>query len=194
MIQGQQNPQTPNSYESYLRNYIHRPDVEKTFIDKVLGRQDAERLKELMAKSELTRNDLTELLYLLTSVNLKLVNFNEWDRYLLGKFYAWIRDFVTLCEDIIDYEDDINDPTKGLISNTTDTQLKNIIERVRKHDIHNCKFLIDVFLYLSNSTLSIGGSGFDTLTTSKFEYDYGPYYTNPPQQKQSGFNFFMKGR
>jgi hypothetical protein len=184
------------SYEAMLNRYAYRVDAEKTFIDKILGRQDSNRLQQLMQSQEIDREDIAELTFLIASINSKLVNFNDWDRYLLGKFYAWIDDFGTLCQEIINYETDCNNKNVGLIREDVGEQLKFILDRVKKHNLHNYKFLVGVFLYLSNSTLSISGVGFDTLTTSKFEYSY-PYEglsMAPQPEQKSVFSFFMKGR
>lgn len=192
-------PEYSGGYESFLNKNILRADSERTFIDKILGRQDSEILRSLMKKEKLTREDISELLYLLSSINSKLSNFNDWDRYLLGKFFVWIREFATLLEEIHDYGKDLHDPETGMIRLMADekpeiiAQLSDILFKVENINSHNLKFLVDVFLYLSNSTLSLRATAFDTLTKSKFEY----WYPNAPTQEASipnkgGFNFFMK--
>ncbi len=182
---------SPYTYERALGQHLYTKDLEKTFIDKVLDRSDSEKLRELMKKDSLTRPDLLEMLYLIIGINAKLVNYSEWDRYLLGKSLAWIRDFVTKIETLIDYReaiqsDKIPDITKG-------DEIDNILAQVQKHDEHNIKFLIDIFLYLSNSTLSIKAVAFDTLTKSKFEYHY-PEQAYYSQQPKSGVMGFLGGK
>ena len=115
-----------NSFEQSLGNNIFAPEHEKTFIDKVLGRREVEELKTIMERDELSRSDLNKLLYLLSSVEIKLVNFGEWDRYLLGKFYAWIRDFVATLEILFDYQEMIAAGTATGVSPSTIQMLKNI--------------------------------------------------------------------
>lgn len=167
-------PSVP-SFEQSLGGNIFTPEYEKTFIDKVLGRREVEELKDIMEKDELDRSDLNKLLYLLSSVEIKLVNFGEWDRYLLGKFYAWIRDFVATLEILFDYQKMINEGKVSGVSESTRQMLQNI----QYKQSHNVKFLADVFLYLSRSTLSYRAMGFDTLTSQRFEYSY-------PNQSQGG--------
>jgi len=197
MMPAQQQPNLyTGGYESFANKYINRSDVEKTFIDKVLDRQDIERIRELMKKKDLDTDDLSELLFLVSGIASKLSNFNDWDRYLLGKFFAWIRDFITLLDAVITYKQDLKDETKKLLeNNNTETalQLKEIIAKIKKLNTENCKFLVDVFQFLSNSTLSIEATAFDTLTKSRYEYWY-PGMQNAPQmpQQKSGFNIFMK--
>lgn len=163
------------SLEQSLGQNLFTPEYEKTFIDKVLGRQEVEQLKNIMAKDTMTRSDLNTLLYLLASVEVKLVNFGEWDRYLLGKFYAWIRDFVATLEILFDYLEMIETGKARGVNESTKQMLKNI----QYKQSHNVKFLADVFLYLARSTLSFKAMGFDTLTSQRFEYSY-------PNQHQAG--------
>ncbi|WP_456477608.1 hypothetical protein [Geoglobus ahangari] len=175
------NPQ----FVSELNKYIFPHQAEKTWIDKILDRQDVERIRELMRKEELSRDDLLELLYLMAGNEIKLVNFGEWDRYLLGKYFAWIRDFVSLAETIFDYIDEtkIDDP-----------EVKSAIDHITKQITHAVKFNVDVYLYLMRSTLSLGGAAFDTLTKSRFEYHY-PSQIEPQQPEQRTFmSFFVKPR
>jgi hypothetical protein len=196
-----QEPQQQPTYgfEKNLSPMIFSKDQEKTFIDKVLDRKDSERLAELMKKEELDRSELLELLYLIVSINTKLVNYNDWDRYLLGKFLAWIRDFCTLHESLIDYikqfEDEPNNPTESKEEKKNREDVMKTLNSIRKYDSHNLKFLIDIFLYLSNSTLSIGGTAFDTLSKNRFEYAYPNQGYNPasPPQKKGVFDFLKKG-
>jgi len=185
-------PGVSNSeYERGLGSSLYSQNHEKTFIDKVLDRADSEKLRELMKKDQLDRSDLLEMLYLIIGINTKLVNFSEWDRYLLGKDLAWIRDFVTKIETLIDYKDAIKSGKIEGLQN--DDEIYRILEQIQKHDEHNIKFLVDIFLYLCNSTLSVSGVAFDTLTKSKFEYAYpegGGAYSAPPQHKGGMFKMF----
>ena len=101
--QTQQEPEKTFGFEKDVGSMMFTKEQEKTFIDKVLDRKDSERLRQLMMTEELDRSQLLELLYIIVSINTKLVNFSDWDRYLLGKFLAWIRDFCTLHESLLDY-------------------------------------------------------------------------------------------
>lgn len=165
------------------------PEYEKTFIDKVLGRKDVEEIKEIMMKDELSRSDLNKLLYLLSSVEIKLVNFGQWDRYLLGKFFSWIRDFVSNLEILFDYEEMIKRGEVTSVNKNTQLMLRNI----RLKQSHNVKFLCDIYLYLSRSTLSFKAMGFDTLTTNRFEQAYVGGQGQPsvePQNRKKMFGIF----
>lgn len=182
-------------FERNMGGMIFGQDHEKTFIDKVLDRKDSERLRDLMMKEELNRSELLELLYIIVSINTKLVNYSDWDRYLLGKFLAWIRDFCTLHECLLDYIDDYKQyANKDKKENSEYKSIMKALKQIRTYESHNLKFLIDVYLYLSNSTLSISAVAFDTLSKSRFEYSY-PQRGYQPQmaEKKSLINPF-KGK
>ena len=181
-------------WEDHLHGMTYQPSFEKTYIDKILNREDAKRLQTLMKKEKLTRSDLLEILYLLAGVETKLINLGDWDRYYLGKYFAWIRDFISKAELVYEYIDNLDE----MIENSRDDNEKKILLETREmmsivqqHDLHNSKFLVDVFLFLARSTLSIGATAFDTLSTSRFEYMY------PLQPKQQNIEerrrfFFFK--
>lgn len=164
-------------------------NVEKAYTDKLLSRKEVSEVQELIKKEDLTRSELLELLYLLSSSEIKLANFNDFDRYLLGKFLSWIRDFVSCAEIIYDYENTY----RGLIEENEEAkkdvtvmkEILNLMENNRKFILHNIKFLVDIFLYLSRSTLSLSMSAFDSLSKSRFEYAYPGYEGLAPREEQA---------
>lgn len=185
MMQQQQQP-----YTGFLGNYLYGGQQDKSFIDKTLAKSDVEEIKDLMQKEDLTRSDLLKILYKLAGTEIKLVNLGEWDRYLLGKFYAWIRDFVASAEILYDYQDHID---KGEVKINKDTQ--RMLKGIKYKMLHNIKFLCDVFLYLSRSTLSLEGAAFDTITKTRFEYYYpGQQQLVQPETKKGFFNINLGGR
>jgi len=174
-----------SQFVTELNKYVFSQSAEKTWIDKVLDRQDVERVRELMRKDDLSRDELLELLYLLAGNELKLVNFGDWDRYLLGKYFAWIRDFVSVAEGIFDFIEELE-------KEDYDEDTKKAAENVKKHILHAVKFNADVYFYLMRSTLSISGTAFDTLTKSRFEYAYPQPEISPQPEQKSFFSFFVK--
>jgi hypothetical protein len=202
-------------FETALQASIFTQKAEKTYIDKILAKQEAERFKELVRKPKLQREDLLELLYLLSGVESKLVNYGEWDRYVILKFFVWVREFVKCAEILYDYQDDlfrmesvckdckgtwreITKPETIKITCKCTTPNKTIIlsENAKKllynserNIEHSCKFLIDLYLNMARTTLSLGASGFKDLTSNRFEMDYKnqPGLNTPIQEQKTGF-------
>jgi len=183
----------PEFYRSLNNNLFHG-ESEKSFVDKLLGRQDADKLHDLVKKEPLTRGDVEEILFLMTSIDQKIVNYNEWDRYVIVKLFPWVKDFSTACKTMLLYEEQYVDHkfTKEFNDTTVLLETLEIIKEINKYLQHNLKFLISVFLLICNSTLSINGAAFETLTTSKFEYSYPSMSMPLPQDRRAGFNFFNK--
>lgn len=180
--------------ENHLQQALSSSNHEKTFIDKLLAKDDIKKIGELMKKKQLTREELLEALYLLASSESKLQNFNEWERYVLLKFYVWIREFIKIAEILYNYKEQQEEQLKELNikeekegkpltvpSDTYERLLENSIRRIE----HNAKFLIDLYLNISRTSLSVGGTGFMELLKNKFEMAYTQGIPNNGQSVQN---------
>lgn len=222
--QQQMQTQQSQSYPFYqnLSKMLFQGESEKSLVDKLLGRQDADKLHALMQKEPLTRSDIEEILFLMTSIDQKIVNYDEWDRYIIIKLFPWVKDYSTLCKTWMLYEEQYNQgkfdndftkienfkeevkvnikwlDNKEIVKEETKTvkpileETKRIVAEISKYLQHNLKFLISVFLLVSNSTLSIDGAAFETLTTSRYEYSYPSLPLPQPQQRGSITNWLTK--
>lgn len=167
--------------EQALANALLRQDNEKTFIDKLLSKDDIARIKELMKKDGLDRGEILELLYMLTSSESKLGMFDAYERYVLMKYFVWIREFVKNAELYFDYKDDLN-KKKYRISE----RAKKILDDNTKLLEHCVKFSVDVFLIISRSSLSVNGAAFGELLKQRFEVQYSDSRQGiMPQNQQS---------
>lgn len=200
------------TFEQALQQGMFSRDNEKTFIDKLLAREDVNKVKELIKKPKLTREELLELLYLLSSTEAKLLNYGEWDRYIILKFFVWIREFVMMSELLFDYQDDLkikeNTCTKCSLLIKTDHIKKCVCEEpIRKIVLsdrtrkllsnnerlieHNAKFLIDLYFNIARTTLSLGATGLLEILKNKYEiaYPQGQIAQQLPQEKPGLFSF-----
>lgn len=203
----------PVPFYQNLGKSLFQGESEKSLVDKLLGRQDADKLHTLMQKEPLTKSDVEEILFLMTSIDQKIVNYDAWDRYVIVKLFPWVKDYSTICKTWMLYEElfdqgkfdsdftitkeieTIDPKTKKPVKTTVKPILdetKTIVSEISKYLQHNLKFLISVFLLVSNSTLSIDGAAFETLTTSRFEYSYPSMPLPQPQQRSNIINLFKK--
>lgn len=193
------------SFEEQLENSFFKGPSEKTFIDKMLGRDDVESVRKIISKTQLDREDMMKLLNLLSSNESKLWNYGEWDRYIMAKFFVWIREFVAVAENLYDYKDDLERKTKSCANcnnrigdkenpcncgenfkpvfklKKDSYQIFNNITRLLEH---NVKFLVDLYFNLSRTTLSLGATGLLELLKNKYEVVYpekGMTQTQPQQ-------------
>ncbi len=183
------------SFEESLQNSLFSGQSEKTYIDKLLAKSDVDRIKELIRTNPLKREDLLELLYLLSGNEAKLLNYGEWDRYIILKFFVWIREFVKIAEIMFDYQDDLkrkertckhcNNPKtpdknsdikcdcKNFESlSTMSARTKQLLFNNERYIEHNVKFLIDLYLNIGRTTLSLGATGIMELLKNKYEVVY----------------------
>ncbi|MEE9364815.1 MAG: hypothetical protein V3U92_19615 [Cellulophaga sp.] len=140
-----------------------------------------------MKKDILTRPELLEIMSLLSGAETKLLSFNDFDRYLLGKFLIWIGEFGVVAEKLYDLLNKYEEETKSIEKSKKKVKLKERkLEFTRRTEFiekqlktgnkgmltlqHDFKFLVTLFLYLSRSTLSLKAKAFESFTTNRMEY------------------------
>lgn len=154
------------NFEQHLATSMFQRNEEKTLVDKVLAREDVNRIRDLVKKPNLTRSELLEVLYLLAGTESKLVNYSEYDRYVILKFFVWIREFIKVAELLYDYEDDL------LKKNKLTPRGMQLFNNTKSKVEHNAKFLIDLYFNISRTTLSLGATGILELIKNKYEVIY----------------------
>jgi len=203
-----------SGFEKVVQNsLLNASAIEKTTIDKVLARQDADRVREIVRKTELTREDVSELRDLLASPEIKMLSYDEWKWYVQLKFYTWVTEIIKHAEMTYDYEyillkksntclhcekeikSKINTDlcqcaiktSKVKISQNTETLLRN-----NRMIMQFCiKLMVETYLNIGRSSLSIGATGFLETLKNKFEMQYSGDNPNMPapavqQQKKKG--------
>jgi len=193
-------------FEDRLAQSLFSGNAEKTFLDKILAKDDVQAIRELIRKPKLSRSELLELLYLISATESKLVNYSAWDRYVILKFFVWIREFVKIAELLYDYQDDLKEKENicircsGYIKNEKKYKIKCLCEKPVMYILtertrklldnnerlieHNAKFLIDLYLNIARTTLSLGGTGFLETLKNKYEISYpqGQGLNTPQEQ------------
>lgn len=179
------------SFEQNVQQALfNSQNEEKSFIDKILAKEDVHRIKELMRKPELSREDVLELLYLASANETKLLNYSEWDRYIQLKFFVWLREFIKIAELLYDYQEKQEKAEKrGDLKLTKRT--KELFKNNSLLIQHNAKFLIDLYFNMGRSTLSLGATGIMELLKTRFEFVYpnSSQLTAGQEQNKSLFNF-----
>jgi len=146
-----------------LQTLALKKNNEKSLTDKLLGRDDIEKIRLLMKKTELSREDLLDLLYSISSSESKLYNFDVRERYVMMKFFVWLRDFIMILEYMYEQE--------KVVANTTPLG-KELFKKTKLMMEHNAKFLIDLYFNISRTTLSKDGTMFRQFLENKFEFSY----------------------
>lgn len=154
-------------------DFLKSKTREKTFIDKLMAKEDIAQMQVLCKKEKLTRGEILELLHLCLSSELKLTNFDKNERYILGKYFVWVRDTVKISEIFFDHFEAIE---KKQRESKVDKKELVMVNRLKSncHSLieHNVKFMVDMFIYIVRSSMSINGSTFSEILSNKFELDY----------------------
>lgn len=188
------------SVEEAIEKNMFTGNVNKTFLDKLFGKEDIETLKKLSKKSPWKREDVNEVMYMLAGVESKLHNYSGWDRYVILKFYVWIRENVKALELLFDYKERLDgdgevnerkvlssDNTSLLLEEIPETHIKlssvskKLFENIRERMEHNIKFLVDLYLNIGRTSMSIGATAFLEALNNKYEISYGTHQT--PEKK-----------
>lgn len=170
--------------EAIQKKIFSSGSSEKTFIDKVLGREDIKRVADILKKDVLEKKDIHELLYVLNSAEAKLYNYSDEDRKTIGKFFVWLREVAVIYEHLYDYEKSVATKEKEDKMIIHDETSKKLIFDMKQKFTHSIFFMIDVFFFMSRSSLSVNAVGFKEILNNKFEIKYD---TEPQQQKKSFF-------
>jgi len=84
---------TFNGFENQLGKATFGEESERSKMDKVLSKEEVDRLREIVTKDLLEVDEVDEIINILVSTELKLTNFNENDRYILGKYLLWVSEY-----------------------------------------------------------------------------------------------------
>jgi hypothetical protein len=143
---------------------------EKTVIDKLFAREDVDRIRELQKLSRLNRDQLQELLHLLTAVEPKLLNLEPWTMYAMSQFIVGVTGFMTLAMQFCDVNDliDKREQTGGHVSPRT----KELFETGRLRVDRSMKFILSTFSYSGRVTLSNKALAFKEFTRERWELEY----------------------
>jgi hypothetical protein len=178
------------AFEDNLHNMMSQVNKEKSFIDKVLARDEVVSGRQIIREEEMGRRGITDLLNLCSSNESKLWNYGRYERYYMAKYFVWIREFVSIIEQLYDYRDDLKEKqAKGII--IIDARSWQLLENCRRLMEHNVKFLVDLYFNLARTTVSINMSGFREIITNRFEMGYSnaPQLNSPVgvEEKKGGF-------
>lgn len=143
---------------------------DRSLIDKLLAKGESDRLTEIVRKKNLKREEVLELMNLLVGVEAKLVKLDLWQRHIVNKFFVWIREFVKTLELLIDVEEELkaNNDLSG-----ESKKFQAMLDNVHTSIEHDVKFLVDVYLNITRTSLSLGNSNaFNEMLKQKYEVTY----------------------
>lgn len=172
-------------YEQALAHQMFSHQTEKSYIDKITSKDEVVRLRELIRKTELSREDIGEIFNILVGAESKLVNYSENDRYIILKYHVWIREFVKLADGIAGNNLDLLEKDKNGTIKLSPTH-RALLNRNNQVIQGAVKQLIEVYLNIARTSLSVRGAAFDKLLANKYEVVYPqPHGAQVVEQKKS---------
>jgi len=156
-----------SNFEGKLNNAVFTTDHEKTRYDKLLAQSEMQRLRELISQDNLTINGINEVLNILVSTEVKLTNFNENDRYVLGKYLIWVSEYGKR------YSKSIRAQQQFIkMWGSMSKRHKELRKQIEIDYSETFKQAVHTYCFLGRSPLSISGSLIKTMTTDRSEMEY----------------------
>lgn len=175
-------PQQQGGFEQRLNQATFGSDYEKTRYDKLLSQSEMQRLREIVSNETLGINEISEVINILVSTEVKLTNFNDNDRYVLGKYLIWVSEYgkryaksIRAKEEIIKNWGNMSDRHKKIRN-----QIEIDYAEAFKQAVHT-------YCFLARSPLSIGGSLIEKLTVDRSEMEYRGVPVPNAQPQPHGF-------
>lgn len=167
------------------RQMLAAQNENRTFIDKLLAKDDVFRMRELHKQNQLGQNDIMEMLQLMAGNESKLLNFDENERYIFGRYFIRIREGFSIDEKLWNLYDELK-------TFCDDPEVLGVWEENLKLVNNTGKFFVDNFQWLSRSGMSISGIGFEKILKHKFEVAYSNL-PEKPSEKRGLLGSFFRG-
>jgi hypothetical protein len=171
---------TFGGFENALRRATFNPDNEKTRYDKLFSQSEILRLRDLISKEILCKNDISEIQNLLVSTEIKLTNFDTNDRYVLGKYLIWVNEYAKRYLKALRAQELYDN---GEYKNLEVTELR---KEINKEYSETFRVVVHTYCFLSRSPLSLGGAFIERLTTDRHEMEYKGLSNTPFNQAVPG--------
>jgi len=169
--------------------------VEKTYIEKALAKEDIVKLRDILKKSLLSREDMLEIRTFISSVESKLLNIDAMERYNLNKFFTWLANIVHVAETFSDYHESVMTNLKTKNNNEENKNMISSLDYCQKKLSNMVKMTFEIYFNMSRSSLSLNAKAFEEVTGNRFEMNYNDNNNNqihPPQN--SGGRLFGLGK
>jgi hypothetical protein len=169
-------------FEQTLGSSTFNENNERSRYDKLLSQSEMTRLREIMKKESISIEEISEVMNIAVSTEIKLTNFNENDRYYLGKYLIWIGEYAKRFSKALraneyykEFQDKLSPRTKELRLEI----IKDYTEQF-KNNMHS-------YFFLARSPLSLEGTLIDSLTRDKKEVQYNQLPGLPMQQPKTSW-------
>jgi hypothetical protein len=154
-------------FEDNLARGVFNPDQEKNKLEKILTEKDIIRLRELISNETLNTLQVSEIMNILVSTELKLTNFGDRDRYILGKYLIWYHEYGKRYMKALRAKE-----LYSSVLTTLPAQTQNLRQEIEKEYTETFRTATHIYCFLVRSPLSIGSGLIKQLTTQKQDINY----------------------
>lgn len=166
-----------------LNKSMLKQDYERSYIDKLLAKEDIASVRNILKKTVLNREDMLEVNDYIVSMESKLLNLSERERYVLNKYYVWINYMMGIFEVLFDYGDNLAKiKTPELDKNVKYKQIIEQLDMAKKNTSNMLKMMFNVYLLIARTSLSAKGKTIGDFSSNKFDINYGGSPFNQPTQ------------
>lgn len=185
-------------FRDAMEKSFYRDAQEKTKFDKLMGRDEMQRLKQIFTKPILSIEDVNEIQNTIIASEIKLTDFRGAERYINHKFYIVIGEYATRYTKAIRADEEYQKETNGyikVINKLADSEektkrlqaLEKVIKvraEIQKDYAVMYKKIVNAYLFGVRSPLSQEGNLINLLGIDRKEYSYEGNLSPVPQQQQ----------
>jgi hypothetical protein len=167
---------TFNDSQIAMGRAVFNADNERTRYDKLLTQSEMTRAREILKKEAISIEEISEIMNIAVSTETKLSNFDDNDRYIMGKYLIWIGEYAKRFSKALRANEYYAKFENRLTSRTLELR-KEIIKDYTEQFKQN----MHAYFYLIHSTLSLEGTLIDSLTMDRKEVQYNQIPSIPQQ-------------
>jgi len=167
------------NFNNQLQRAVYHANPEKTSQDQILSKQEVLRLRELVGKDVLKQLDINSIQNILVSNEIKMTNFTDREKYIIGKYFIWVSEYAKRYTKSISAKEFYTKYDGKLTERTKEARLE-----IEKDYANTYKLLVHVYCYLIRSPLSVKGALINRFTTNRQEIQYSGQLPGQPAAGQ----------
>lgn len=164
------------NFNQQLQQAVYNSNPEKTSQDQILSKQEVLRLRELVGKDSLNQSDINTIQNILVSNEIKMTNFNDREKYVIGKYFIWVSEYAKRFSKALSAKQFYEKYDGKLTQRTREAR-----QEIEKDYSNTYKLLVHVYCYLIRSPLSVKGALINRFTTNSQEIKYSGQLPGQPQ-------------
>jgi hypothetical protein len=156
-----------SNLQQQIQNAVYSANYERTTQDQVLSKEEVLTLRNLLGKDYLNLKDINTIQNILVSNEIKMTNFNDHEKYIIGKYFVWVSEYAKRYSKSLSAMTFYQQYTGKLTTKTMESR-----QEIEKEYAGTYKLLVNTYCYLIRSPLSVKGALVNRFTTNTQEIKY----------------------